>query len=54
MAEWLENFEMTDAELASLEKLVIEDYGTGREEEAVEDWLSESANQDLVDSWLGK
>jgi len=53
VAEWLENFEMADADLASLEKLVIEDYGTGREEEAVEDWLSDPDNQDLVDSWMG-
>ncbi|MFW6113297.1 MAG: glycine betaine ABC transporter substrate-binding protein [Actinomycetota bacterium] len=54
LVEWLENFEMTDAQLASLEKLVIEDYGSGLEEEAVEEWLSESANQNLVDSWLGE
>ena len=52
VAEWLENFEMADADLASLEKLVIEDYGTGREEEAVEEWLSDPDNQDLVDSWM--
>jgi glycine betaine/proline transport system substrate-binding protein len=54
VAEWLENFEMSDDALASLEKLVIEDYGTGSEEEAVEEWLSDSANQKLVDGWLGK
>ncbi len=54
VAEWLENFEMSDDALASLEKMVIEDYGTGREEEAVEEWLSDPANRRLVDGWLGK
>lgn len=54
VAEWLENFEMSDDALASLEKLVIEDYGTGREIEAVEEWLSDPDNRRLVDGWLGK
>ncbi len=54
VTKWLKAFELTDAALASLEKLVIEDYGTGREEEAVEEWLSDSANRRLVDGWLGR
>lgn len=52
VAEWISNFEMSDEALAALEMLVIEDYGTGREEEAVEAWLSEPENRELVDSWL--
>ena len=28
---------------------MINEYGEGQEEQAVEEWLSDSANQDLVD-----
>ncbi len=48
---WLENFEMDDASLAALEELVINEYGDGQQEDAVREWLEDSANQDLVDSW---
>jgi len=54
VAEWIGNFEMDDGSLASLENLVINEYGAGSEEEAVEEWLSDSANQALVDGWLGR
>jgi len=54
VAEWIGNFEMDDDSLASLENLVINEYGAGNEEEAVEEWLSDSANQALVDGWLGR
>lgn len=52
VAEWLSNFEMDDASLASLENLVINEYEEGQEAEAVDEWLSDPANQELVDSWL--
>lgn len=51
VAGWIGNFEMDDASLASLEELVINEYGSGSEPEAVEEWLSDSANQELVDEW---
>lgn len=54
VAKWLANFEMTDDALAELELLVIEEYGAGSEEKAVEEWLKDSANRRLVDSWIGK
>lgn len=54
VAGWLANFRMDDDSLAKLSQFVIDDYGSGREEEAVEAWLSEPANQALVDGWLGK
>ncbi|MBN1629558.1 MAG: glycine betaine ABC transporter substrate-binding protein [Thermoleophilia bacterium] len=54
VAGWLANFRMDDDSLANLSQIVIDDYGSGREEEAVEAWLSEPENQALVDGWLGK
>ncbi len=53
VAEWLGNFEMNDDQLASLENLIINEYGEGEEEAAVDEWLSDPANQELVDGWLG-
>lgn len=49
---WLENFEMPDDALASLEQLVLNDYDEGEEQEAVEEWLSDPENQALVDGWM--
>lgn len=49
---WLENFEMPDEALASLEQLVLNDYDEGEEQEAVEEWLSDPENQALVDGWM--
>ncbi len=54
VATWLSNFKMDDDALASLSLFVIDEYGAGREEEAVEAWLSEPGNQDMVNGWLGK
>jgi glycine betaine/proline transport system substrate-binding protein len=54
VAEWMGAFSMNDEQLASLEDLVLNEYGAGREEEAVAEWLSDSANRALVDGWLGK
>lgn len=52
LAEWLGNFEMPDDALASLEDLVLNEYEEGQESEAVEEWLEDESNQELVDSWL--
>lgn len=54
VAEWLGDFEMSDEEISSLVNVVMNDYGQGREAEAVEAWLGEPANRALVDGWLGK
>jgi glycine betaine/proline transport system substrate-binding protein len=54
VAEWLTNFKLSDEEIGSLTNTVIQEYGTGQEAEGVEDWLSDPANQALVDGWLGK
>jgi glycine betaine/proline transport system substrate-binding protein len=52
IAGWISNFEMDDASLASLEELVINEFETGQETEAVREWLSDEANQELVDGWM--
>lgn len=54
LAEWFTAFEMDNEQLASLEDLVLSEYGTGQEEAAVEEWLSDAENRALVDGWLGK
>jgi len=54
LAEWMGNFKMSDEALASLEQLVLNDYDIGEEPAAVEEWLSDSANQDIVNGWIGK
>lgn len=46
------NFSLTDAELAELGDVVINQYGTGQEEEAIEQWLSDPDNRALADSWM--
>ena len=53
VAEWLGNFMFTDEALAGISAIVIDEYGTGEEEAAIEAWLSDADNQALVDSWLG-
>jgi len=54
VAEWLTNFKLSDEQIGSLTNTVIQEYGTGQEAEGIEDWLSDPANQALVDGWLGK
>ncbi|MGB4442014.1 MAG: glycine betaine ABC transporter substrate-binding protein [Coriobacteriia bacterium] len=54
VAAWIGAFEMNDDQLASLEDLVLNQYGTGQEDAAVEEWLSDADNRALVDGWLGK
>lgn len=51
VAEMLKNFTMTDEQLGSLEHLVLNEYGEGKEAEAVEQWLSE--NPDFVSGLEG-
>jgi hypothetical protein len=43
---------MDDDALASLEDLIINQYGEGEEEDAVAEWLSDADNKALADSWI--
>ena len=52
VAEWFGNFQMDDEALATLSQLVIEEYGAGQEEAAVQEWLSDADNRALTDSWF--
>lgn len=52
VAEWIGNFEMDDASLASLEDLMFNEYSTGEETEAVTEWLEDADNRALVDGWI--
>lgn len=54
VAEWMAAFRMNDDQLAGLEDLVLNEYGAGQEEAAVDEWLSDADNRALVDGWLGK
>ncbi|MDY0340523.1 MAG: glycine betaine ABC transporter substrate-binding protein [Coriobacteriia bacterium] len=54
VAEWLGDFEMSDEEISNLVNVVMNDYGQGREAEAVEAWLDDPDNRALVDGWIGK
>ncbi|GAA1165669.1 glycine betaine ABC transporter substrate-binding protein [Ornithinimicrobium humiphilum] len=46
VAEWLGQLTLTDEEYGSLEDMVVNEYGEGRESEAVEAWLE--ANPDVL------
>lgn len=52
VAGWLGNFTIGDEDLAGLALMVINEYGEGQEEAAIENWLSDADNQALVDGWL--
>lgn len=52
VAGWLSKFKLDDDQLAELEDLVINKYGTGSESQAISEWLSNSRNQALVNGWL--
>lgn len=54
VADWLGEFEMTDEQIADLVNVVMNEHGVGREAEAVEVWLTQPGNRELVDGWLGK
>ncbi|WP_253945477.1 glycine betaine ABC transporter substrate-binding protein [Nocardioides sp. zg-DK7169] len=51
LAEMFGNFKLDDAAYGALENLVVNEYGSGKEEEAIEAWLEE--NPDFVDSLKG-
>ncbi|WP_432429535.1 glycine betaine ABC transporter substrate-binding protein [Salinilacustrithrix flava] len=52
VAEWFGSFELTDDQLASLEDLMFNTYDSGQEAEAVDEWLQDEANADVVESWI--
>jgi len=52
IAGWFSNMEMDDDSLGSLEQLMFDEFEDGQEEEAVQEWLSDDANRELVDSWM--
>lgn len=52
VAGWLSKFKLDDDQLAELEDLVVNKYGTGSESQAISEWLSNSRNQALVNGWL--
>ena len=51
VADMFANFKLDDDQYGSLENLVVNEYGQGKEAEAVEAWLEE--NPDFVDSLKG-
>lgn len=53
VAAWLGSFTLDDETLAGLALMVIDEYGEGQEEAAIEAWLEDPDHQALVDGWLG-
>ena len=51
VAEMFGRFKLDDAAYGELENLVVNEYGAGKEEQAIEAWLEE--NPDFVDSLKG-
>lgn len=51
IAEWLENWQMTDEELSEL-NAAIDAADEGEWPQVAEDWVND--NRDLVDGWLGR
>lgn len=51
LAEMFANFKLDDEAYGSLENLVVNEYGEGREDEAIEAWLEENPN--FIDSLKG-
>lgn len=51
VAEMFGNFKLDDAAYGSLENMVVNEYGQGNEEEAIEAWLDE--NPDFIDGLKG-
>ena len=43
-ADLIAGIQLSDADYASLEDMVVNEYGEGREAEAVEAWISENPN----------
>jgi glycine betaine/proline transport system substrate-binding protein len=51
VAEMMSNMKLDDEQYGTLEDMVVNEYGEGKEEEAVQAWLDE--NPDFVDSLKG-
>jgi len=51
VAEMMSNLKLDDEQYGTLEDLVVNKYGSGKEAQAVEEWLKD--NQDVVDSLQG-
>lgn len=51
VAEMFANFKLSDEEYGALEDMVVNEYGEGNEEEAIEAWLED--NPDFIDSLKG-
>ncbi|RLV55723.1 glycine betaine ABC transporter substrate-binding protein [Aeromicrobium phragmitis] len=51
VADMFANFKLSDEEYGQLEDMVVNEYGEGQEEEAIEAWLEE--NPDFIDSLKG-
>lgn len=47
MAEWLKGLKLDDEQYGTLEDLVVNEYGEGKELEAVQEWLDK--NPDVVE-----
>lgn len=54
VAAWLGNFKMSDEDIGTLTNTVMNEGEEGQEAAAIEAWLAQPGNQELVDSWLGK
>lgn len=54
VARWIGEFTLDDDALASLTQMVIQEYGAGEEEAAVNAWLEDAGNRALADGWMGK
>lgn len=51
IAEMMKNFKLDDDQYGELENLVVNEFGSGQEAEAVEQWLED--NPDFIDSLRG-
>ncbi|WP_026551647.1 glycine betaine ABC transporter substrate-binding protein [Arthrobacter sp. H20] len=51
VAEMMTNFKLNDEQYGQLENLVVNEFGSGQEAEAVDQWLEE--NPDFIDSLKG-
>ncbi len=52
VTEWLGNFWLEAQPLDDLTAMVVQEYGAGEEEAAIEEWLSDPANRAMADSWI--
>jgi glycine betaine/proline transport system substrate-binding protein len=52
VTRWLKAFVLDDTQLAALEDMVMNQYGSGQEEVAIDAWLGDDTNKALVDGWM--